>query len=135
MSKDGTEGYILYKDGPDSWSENKEQVEAAIKSHPLFKSYHVSPRDSVYVIGTFDLTKVDPERKKWVDYILKSDAVVAELGLGHTSPTEDPFDIFDRELKKLSEGTLQGEKRQEVDKLTTKLKDALDSGESGVIIV
>lgn len=135
LSKDGTEGYILFKDGPSSWSENQEQVKAAILEHPLFKSWHVHERDSVYLVGTFDLTKIDQEKKDYIQLLFETDAAVSQLAPDYTPLNKDPFEIFDEGIKQLQEGTLMGEKKRSVDALTQKLKDAFDKGEGGIITV
>ena len=129
ISKDGTEGYILFKDGPSSWSDKQEEVKEAILNHPLFKSWYTLERDPVYLVGTFDLTKIDQEKKDYIQLLFETDKAVSELADDYTPLTEHPLDIFDRSLKQLADGTLAGEKMQAIKEVAKKITDAINNGD------
>ena len=133
LSEDGTEAYILLKDGPSSWSEKKEEVLSYLVAHPYYKSHKVVERDPVYMVGTFDLTEVSDKKKEYIRLILEGDRAIKETVENYTMITDDPFDIFDKHLALLGKGELGGEMKRQTDDLAKKIHDAIEGGENIII--
>jgi hypothetical protein len=135
LSSDGKHGYILFKDGPASWSEKKQEVEIAIRTHPAFVSYDVLERDSVYVIATFDLSKTERYSPDLIQAVIEADAQIKEVVENHIALTEHPFDIFDRNMKAWENGTLRADMVKRTGEIAEKIKNAIEKGEGGIIEV
>ena len=134
LDKDCIHGYMLFKDGPTSWSEKVEEVKKAIESHPAFVKYEVLDRDTVYVVATFDLRKVksyyDPEM---IQKIIEIDNVMKEVSPSFIAITDAPFDIFDRNIEALKDGTLRPDLMEKTKEAAKKIQDAFEKGEGGMI--
>jgi hypothetical protein len=96
---------ILFKNGPEAWSEDYEACVAALKAIPGFDTITVVERDKCYIIATF--TPVRPE--VFVE-ICELDQTIVTQALEekeeYYSITTNPFDIFDIRLEKLKTGEL-----------------------------
>lgn len=143
-SKDGTEIYVLFKDGPDSWSDNKELVEKTAREHYAFKDWKVVDRDNVYVIATFDVTKFVDSKREIIHAVIESDVAMSKMEDEEARKdlydilydiTTDPFYIFDARLKELEEGKLDPKLMDNVNTIAKKINDGIESGNSGIIEV
>lgn len=126
LSEDYKHVKILLKDGPNSWSEEKDEIKKQIEGHEGFVSYTVLERDPVYVVAEFKPQK---------DFLLLFEKLVGEKVdfpdleeklkmTGHPSPTKHPFDIFDEGVKKMEAG--DPEVMDKLKPVAEMLKKALD---------
>ena len=139
MSEDYMHIKILLKDGPSSWSENKDIIEAQIKGHESFVSLEVLERDPVYVVATFKpLESLPFDNADDIKGIFKA-LIKFDDALDKTSPnnsmTIDPFVKFDKALNDLSSG--KTEPTKEMIDVVNKIKDSMENndGSNGIIIV
>ena len=137
LSEDYKHVKIMLKDGPDSWSEEKEEIKKQIEGHEGFVSCTALERDPVYLIAEFkpqknvlellrDLTGLD------VDF---PDLEEKLKSTGHPSLTKDPFVIFDEGVKKMEAG--DPEVMAKLKPVADMLKKAMDNPDQkgGVIRV
>lgn len=154
---------LLLREGEGAWSNNREAVIAQAKGHETFISLTTLQRDPTFVVAEFGFL----EDLSWIKKIPKSDESFRMVGqvidykskasmelIQKTLPrmkeaeeffpglslTRDPFDIFDEELKLISQLQEQGVDTPAVAEVKQLLKDALDQAdnnpdETGPIII
>ena len=109
MDEDYKNVKILLKDGPTSWSDNKEEIESQIKRHESLVSYRVLERNTCYIIAEFRPLNIN--RDKSIDRMMENMRSIDEKILSENkfpySLTKDPFDIFDEAMKNLESGKIE----------------------------
>lgn len=135
---------LLLKDGPNSWSENQEEIEAQARSHEGFVSYEVVTRDNVYVVAT-----IKPDIEGFSEKMKELDEAILKEAPHAPSLTKDPFDIFDDILNSFSKepdkhpqllqdskelfdqilNKVNGDEKEELEKLRAELIEAVDKEE------
>lgn len=116
---------ILLKDGPESWSEEKDEVMKQVKGHESFVSVEVLERDPVYLIATFaPLIETHYDRGMPIDEFIENIGAFDSTGMsnGWASILTHPFDIFDAAMKKME----AGEMSPRIKKVAEGVKDMLD---------
>jgi hypothetical protein len=106
---------LLLKDGPESWSEEKEEIMKQIRSHEGFVSVEVYEKDPVYLIATFDpctdfsdcliddTDDMTETVKSFFENAREVDEKLLERGEATYSITKDPFEIFEESMSIMNE--------------------------------
>lgn len=116
---------ILLKDGPESWSEEKDEVMKQVKGHESFVSVEVLERDPVYLIATFaPLIETHYDRGMPIDEFIENIGAFDSTGMsnGWASILTHPFDIFDAAMKKMEGGEIS----PKMEKVAAGIKDMLE---------
>lgn len=136
---------LLLKDGPDSWSEQKEAITAQLERHESLISFKTYEKDPVYLIAEFEPLKTFEWIPKEAQFYLPvskifvnaREVVAATLDRvtrgeepsGEISILQDPFDIFHDRVKFMGELQKQGIDTPAAHLIKTKVQEALKKAE------
>lgn len=107
MSEDYSTIKLLLKDGPSSWSEQRQEVMDQIRNHETFVSVNTDKKDDCYIIAEFKPIPVDElehlpdDIKDSIDGFMMH---IEELDRHHTEMgehpiTKHPMVIFDEQME------------------------------------
>jgi hypothetical protein len=116
---------ILLKDGPNSWSEEKDEIMKQIVGHETFLHAEAYDRDPVYLVATFKPIKETSYSREFpviemLDVINTLDSAGSEKGF--PSIYSHPFDLFDRAMLDME----NGKTTSRMDRLGESIKNMLD---------
>lgn len=100
---------ILLKDGPDSWSEEKEEIMQQIKGHESFMSVETLERDPVYLVATFKpIHETSYDRNMPVDEFLENMHMFDSTAQSKGWPSihTHPFDLWDKAMEDMKNGKM-----------------------------
>lgn len=115
---------LMLRDAPDSWSEQKSEVESQIKGHETFIGMEISTKDSTHIVATFSpVMETSYDRSIPMDEFLDNIDLFDESAQSKGWPSiyKDPWELFDEALERMKNGELT----PEVAKFGEQLKDAL----------
>lgn len=116
---------LLLKDGPNSWSEEKDEIMKQIQGHESLINVEELERDPVYLVATFKpILETHYERQLPIDGLMAMIPEIDEAGIskGHPSIYTHPFDLFDQALVDMD----KGKTTSRMDKLGDNIKSMLD---------
>ena len=116
---------ILLKDGPSSWSEEKEEIMAQINGHETLVSVEVLERDPVYLVATFNpVMETSYDRSIPIDELIENIEMFDDTTVSNGWPSihQHPFDIFDEKMEDMKEGKMS----PRMEKLGENIKAMLD---------
>lgn len=116
---------ILLKDGPNSWSEEQEEIMAQINGHETFISVVVLERDPVYIVATFKpVMETSYDRSIPMQELLDNldDFNETSQSKGWPSILIDPFDLFDKAMEDMK----GGKTTSRMDRLGEQIKTMLE---------
>lgn len=119
LTEDYKQIKLLLKDGPSSWSEEKDEILNQIKTHETFVSVEPLDRDDVYLVATFNPINAEEFNVLFENFKEIEEELVVEIP-EYVFITKHPFDIFDEEMKKMESGEKMSPK---IEKLAESLKD------------
>lgn len=120
---------ILLKDGPDSWSEEKEEIISQINKHETLVSVETLQRDPVYLVATFKpVMETSYERNVPVDELLENMDMFNETAgsKGWPSIYIHPFDLFDKAMDEMKNGRMSSR----MEKLGENIKNMLEESDA-----
>jgi hypothetical protein len=128
LSKDKKSIFLLLKDGPSSWSEEKEEILKQITTHENYKTHTIPTRDSVYIEAEFTIpTNIHCD----VCSELMENIDMLDLELidkGYASITDNPWDLFDSAMERLQSGDKN--ELEKVAPLMNSLKEQIENSDS-----
>lgn len=118
---------ILLKDGPNSWSEEKDEINKQINSHESLVSLETLERDPVYIVATFKpLMETSYDRGIPMDELLESIFEFDETAMsnGWSSILKHPFTIFDEAMEKMSNGEMSPKMKNLAENINSMLAES-----------
>jgi hypothetical protein len=112
---------ILLKDGPSSWSEEKDELMSQIENHETFVGVEILERDPVYIIATFKpVMETSYDRGFPVDEFIENLEMFDKTAMEVGSPSimTHPFDLWDKAMEDMK----NGKTTPKMDKLAENLK-------------